>query len=127
MTHNKQQGRMRSFVEVLHEAPTILEELPPKALKALSATCRSLRTSFCAQVKVISLSNVEEAFKLCCTTWPRLLMVVSDSGPELASKLSAQWEVLMGLTLCSKASWEHKTAVLVRSWQQVQPPIMDLS
>ena len=123
MTRNDQQGC--SFVDVLHEAPTLLEELPPEAVKALSATCRSLRTLFCAQVKVASLMHAEEASKLCCTTWPHLLMVVFTCGPQLASKLSARWEVLMGLTL-SSSSWGCKTAVLVRSGQKMQPPLLDL-
>ena len=117
---------MHSFVDVLHEAPILLEALPPEALKALSATCRSLRTLFCAQVKVISLPDVEDASKLCYTTWPQLLMVVYTSEPQLASKLSAQWECMMEMSLGSRSwpgPWVRKTAGVVQSRQQVHTPL----
>ena len=92
------QGRMRSFIDLLHEVPAVLEALPLEAHKALSATCRSLRTSFCAQIKVISMSDAEDASRLCCMTWPQLLMVVCTGGSKLI-KLSAQWEQAMEVLL----------------------------
>ena len=49
------QGAVGSFIEVLHEAPRLADLVPPAALKALSATCKTLRTCFCAQVTVITL------------------------------------------------------------------------
>lgn len=121
----KQQGRMPSFIETLHSVPTLLGILPPTAFKALSATCRSLRTYFCAQVMVISLSNAEDASKLCCTAWPQLLMVVCASGAELGSQLSAQWQYMLEMSVCD-ASMQGKTAVLIRPWQQSGTPLMDL-
>ena len=139
MRHNNQKGRMPSFTDVLHEAPVLLEALPPEAMKALSATCRSLRTLFCAQVKVISLPDVEDASKLCGTTWPQLLMVVYTSEPQLASKLSAEWDCMMEMSLWSRSvvygpwlvgqgPWpgprEIRTVGLVQSRQQVHTPLM---
>ena len=120
MQHNDQ-GCPRSFVDVLYEVPALQERL--------SATCRSLRSSFCAQVRVISMSHAEGAYKLCCSTWPQLLMVVVEdtSGSKLASKLSAQWEFLMGMTL-SRVYFctPRKTAVMIRSRQRVHAPLVDL-
>ena len=118
---------MPSFTDVLHEAPILLEALPSEALKVLSATCRSLRILFCAQVKVISLSDVKDASKLCGPTWPQLLMVVYTSEPQLASKLSAEWECMMEMSVCSRSKlgpWGFKTAGLVQSRQQVHTPLM---
>lgn len=114
---------MPSFVDVLHEVPTLLGTAPPTALKALSATCRSLRTSFRAQVKAIS--NAEDASKVCCRAWPRLLMVVCVSGADLDIQLSAQWEYMLGMSLYN-ACGEGKTAVLIRSCQQPDTALMDL-
>lgn len=44
-------------------------------------------------------------------------------GSELASRLSAQWDLLMSL---SDNSWRCKTVVLVRSRQQAHAPLEDL-
>ena len=118
---------MPSLLDVVHEVPELLEVLLPEELKTLSATCRSVRTSFCARVRVISLADPADAMKLCCTTWPQLLMVVSTSG--VTSKLSAQWHYLVDVTL----EWSgplftrtHETAVLVRPHKQLHSPLTDL-
>lgn len=79
---------MPSLIQILHGVPTLLGTASPAALKAFSATCRSLRTSFRAQAKVMSLSFEEDAAKLCCTTWPQLLMVVCVSKAQLKTSSS---------------------------------------
>ena len=122
---DNQQGHMRSLIDLLHEVPAVLEALPPEALKALSASCRSLRTSFCAQVKVISMSDAEDACRVCCMTWPQLLMVVCIGGSKLA-KLSAQWEQTIEMALTANTMSACMTAVLVRPCQQVHTPLTDL-
>ena len=115
-----QQRPMCRLLQILHEAPALLESFPPAELKNLSATCRSLRTSFCAHVKMITLSNPEDASKLCCTTWPQLQMVVSINQRDLKSKLSAQWECMLELEAVIKS------AVLIRPRQQLHNPLIDL-
>ena len=123
MEHADLQGRVPSLLEVLHEAPSLLEALPSEACKSLSATCRSLRTSFCAKVRIIWVSDAKGASKLCCTVWPNLLMVVCTPGFILASNLKAHWDVMMEISLCDV---QDQTAVLVRSYQGVRPQLMDL-
>ena len=117
---------MPSFIEKLHAVPTLLGTSPPTALKAVSATCRSLRTSFRAQVKVISLSNAEDARKLCCTAWPQLLMVICVSGAELESHLSAEWEYMLEMSVCD-SSGQGKTALLIQPCQQPGHQLINLS
>ena len=113
---------MCSFLQVVHEAPALLESLPLETFKTLSATCRSLRTSFCAHVKVITLSSSADCVsKLGCTTWPQLLMVVHfGRRTEVKGKLSPQWEHMMELTVMGH------TAVLVQPRQLLHTPLVDL-
>ena len=109
-----------SFIDVLHEAPAVLERLPPAGLKNLSATCRSLRTLFCAQVTAITVTTSADASKLCSRKWPQLVMVVHTSGSKLKGNLSAQWECMMKLTVTTATSpFSSKTAVLVSSHRQL--------
>lgn len=126
-----QQEPTHTFLEVLHEAPRLLELLPPATLKTLSATCRSLRTSFCARVSVITLSEPADTPKLCCKTWPRLTMVTCTHGLnlyylKLRDMLSAEWECMVEVELAvwscggqSTPRTTHSSAVLVRARQQL--------
>ena len=96
----------------------MLELLTPEALWSLSATCKSLRTSFCAKVTIITVSN------LCCKAWPHLSIVVCEAEPWLNTnlhlKLSDQWEYMMEMEVALGA------VVLIRSRQQSQIPLSDL-
>ena len=123
--HNEQRSVL-SLVEILHEATILLEVLPPAALKNLSATCRSLRTLYCARVTVITLSDPADAAKLSCPTWPHLMMVVTTSGSNLNSKLSAQWEYMMEMQVWPSFDHSTKIATLIRSPQQLHTPLIDL-
>lgn len=128
---------MHSFNHNLHEVPTILDILPPAALKNLSATCRTLQTSFCARVTVITVSGFTEISKLCCTTWPQLKMVVcalpSKYDAEATSQPSAEWENMMAVELVKLVSRRPYTfcsrtiVMLVRSYQKLKSPLTDLS
>ena len=113
---SNQRGQMRSFLQMLC---IVLESSPPAELKNLSATCRSLRASFCARIKVIRIIS-EDASRLCCTNWPQLLMVVSLNEHDLQSKLSAQWEYMLEMDTNTHG------AVLVRSRQQLHNSLKDL-
>ena len=119
-----QQGLLRSLIEIVHEAPTLLEVLLPAALKNLSATCKTLRTSFCGSVTVITVLDPEDACKLCFTTWPKLVMVVCDSRSELKSHLSAQWTIMMEVVLSLTDSLPVN-AILIRSPQEPHTPVLD--
>ena len=95
-------------------------------LKNLSATCRTLRTSFCARVTVITLSDAADASKLCCTTWPQLMMVVFENDAT-RGKLSAQWEIMMEIELLAGGCVSSRqTVMLFRSYHQLNAPLTDL-
>ena len=118
-----QQECLCSFIDVLQEAPRVLQMLSPTAAKNLSATCRSLRTYFCAHVKLISLSDPADAAKLCCRTWPQLIMVVCSST-DLNSKLPAEWDYMVEVSIWSGSCFN--TAVLIKSRQQLHCPSLEL-
>lgn len=126
MEPSSQQGPIRSFIEVVHEAPTVLDVLSPAALKNLSSTCKTLRTSFCASVTVISVPDPEDASKLCFTTWPKLVMVVCNPGAEMKSHLSAQWTFMMEVVLFLTVSLPVN-AILLRSSQEPDTALLDLT
>lgn len=113
---------MCSFMDVLYETPRLLEVLPPATLKNLSATCRSLRTSFCAQVRVIGLSDPEEASKLSCVTWPQLVLVVCTDVNLRKSHFSADWEYMLGMVMDGACY----SAVMLRSHSADSLSVVDL-
>ena len=124
---------MHSFNHILHEIPTILDILPPAALKALSATCRSLRTSFCAQVTVMTVTDPADLSKLCCTTWPQLMMVVCnllfDYQSKAACQLLPEWEMMAEFELLEAPGGclvSRTTIMLVRPHRQLNKPLIDL-
>ena len=110
-------GTAHSFIEVLHEAPRRLEV---QHSKSWSATCKTLRNLFCAQVTIITLSDPADASKPCCSTWPQLMTVVCKSQSDLKGDLSFQWEYMMQLHT------EETGAVLIRSLQHSHMPLVDL-
>lgn len=102
--------------------PRVLDFLTPKAFKNVSATCRSVRSLFCAQVNIICLPDLAHVAVLCLATWRQLMMVVCTSrlNDQLLGKLSDEWEYMMEM----QSAWG--TAVLIRSRQQVHSPVKDL-
>ena len=121
MEASNQQRTAVSFLDVLHEAPTLLEELPLVQLKNLSATCRSLRTSLCARVRVITFADPADASNISCTTWPQLVMTTCTPGKCMKSKLSSQWGYLLEMSL------PDASAMLIRSLQELRTAAIDLS
>ena len=121
--HDEQQGPVHSFIQILHEAPRLMELLPAAAAKNLSAACRSLRTSFRQQVKVIHFNSTDTS-KLCCETWPQLVMVTCDYGSSFDRHLSAQWECLLDMSVESAHS---RSAWVIKPHQQLHVPMNGLS
>ena len=130
-----QPGPETSLTDLLHEAPVLLERLCSTTFKNLSATCKSLRTVFCARVSVITLSKPADARKVRCNRWPQLMMVVCtcelevcnpDAYSRSLSALPGKWEHMMEVQVTW--GWGTKvTAVLVRPWRQKYAPLMNLS
>ncbi len=65
-----------SFMEVVHQAPRLMELLTAECLKALTATCTELRRDFCHPVTTINMTNEQDQAMLLADKWPSLVMVV---------------------------------------------------
>ena len=76
-----------SIVEVVHQAPRLMEVLTPEGVKALTATCTQLRRDFCHRVTTIQMMNDQDSAMLCADKWPSLVMVVISTAVALAEKL----------------------------------------
>ncbi len=77
-----------SFMEVVHEAPRLMELLTPECLKALTATCTQLRQDFCQRVTTITMTNEEDRAMLFADKWPSLVMIVISNKFSLDEKLA---------------------------------------
>ena len=67
------------LLDLLRKAPWLLQLLTPDDQKALSATSRSFREYFIAQVKVITVSSDEEVALAIKKQWPAFTMVIHNS------------------------------------------------
>ena len=61
---------------MLRQVPTLPEFLNADTQKALSATCKSCRLHFIAQVQVVITERTEDYALACERRWPRLCMVI---------------------------------------------------
>ena len=64
-----------SIIEVLREAPRLLEVMPHKIVKQFTATCSQLRHEFRRQVISITINSAEDAAALSAKNWPCLVEV----------------------------------------------------
>ncbi|KAL3151074.1 hypothetical protein ABBQ38_012944 [Trebouxia sp. C0009 RCD-2024] len=116
------------LIEVLLQAPNLLDELPPAARKSLSATCRSLRTHFRAQATIITVSDPRDVSKIRCTAWPQLMAVqCSAAVKEFKSQLLSEWEFMMQIRIVRLSPTSTLTALLIGAAQQHHTPLGELS
>ena len=83
-----------SFMEVVHEAPRLMELMTPECLKALTATCTQLRRDFRHRVTTITMTNEQDQAMLFADKWPRLVMVVISNAFSLEERLTTLRERL---------------------------------
>ena len=65
-----------SLLDILCQIPTLPEVLNPDSRKALSATCKSCRVRFIAQVQIVTVVNPEDYVLILERRWPRVNMVI---------------------------------------------------
>ena len=78
-----------SILEVVHQAPRLMELLTPEGVKALTATCTQLRQDFRQCVTTIRMSKEQDQAMLFAQKWPNLVMVVINSTFSVEKLLSA--------------------------------------
>ena len=67
-----------SLLDILCQVPPLSEFMTPDSTKALSATCKSLRLQFIAQVQIVTVVRKENCALVFERRWPRLCMVISQ-------------------------------------------------
>ena len=76
-----------SLLDILRQVPTLPESLSPGCQKALSATCKSCRLQFIAQVQVVTLLHEEDYVWAVGRRWPQLRMVISKEDAYYTTSL----------------------------------------
>ena len=88
---------------VLHQAPRLVEVLPPDSRKALSAASKSLNEMFHSLVTVITVEHLEDIDLLAKGSWPHLSMVIllkQNHTPYASIRvLRHRWQLLACVSL----------------------------
>ena len=74
-----------SLLDVLHQVPTLPELLTQGSQLALSATCKSFRLQFFAQVQVVTVLREEDYALVPQRKWPRLNLVILQDAYSYCS------------------------------------------
>ena len=77
-----------SFMDVVHEAPRLMELLTPASFKASTATCTQLRRNFRHRVTTITTNEQDQAM-LFANKWPRLVIVVISTRLSYEEEMSS--------------------------------------
>ena len=75
-------SQLPTLLDVVQEAPALLECLSPKARTALSGCNRQLRAHFRSTTKIITLSKKSHAAALTNRDWPMLTAIILRGVPE---------------------------------------------
>jgi len=77
-----------SVMEVVQQAPRLMELLTAECVKALTATCTQLRQDFRHCVTTIKRKNEQDQAMLFADKWPSLVMVVISTTVSITEQLS---------------------------------------
>ncbi len=93
-------------MEVVQQAPRLMELLTSECVKALTATCTQLRQDFRDHVTIIRMENEQGQAMLRADKWPSLVMVVFSTTLSITEQLTAN--------LATPYLSERKWATIVR-------------
>ncbi len=124
-----------SFMDVVHEAPRLMELLTPECLKALTATCTQLRRNFRHRVTTITMTNERDQAMLIANKWPRLVIVVISTRLSYEEEMTSldhftpylskrEWATMVRIKVeeGGRRNWfsrfKHSVALVVRARHQ---------
>ena len=97
-----------TILEVVQQAPRLMELLTPEGVKALTATCKQLRQGLRCSVTTIRIANHQATGMLQADKWPSLVKVVVSSTHNVGQEQSENhpesylpkkdWSTLLSLT-----------------------------
>lgn len=113
-----------AFLDIIHQAPRLLELLAADSLKALAATSRNLREVVHCQVTVISLKHEEDIAWLIKGSWPHLSMVILHDQEYAYSRFSAllshKWRLRARVNLSLRSFGAVDVVLLIEPLQHPQ-------
>ncbi len=77
-----------SVMEVVQQAPRLMELLTAECVKALTATCTQFRQEFRDHVTIIKMTHEQDQAMLHADKWPSLVMVVISSTVSITEQMS---------------------------------------
>lgn len=87
-----------AFLDIIHQAPRLLEMLPQDSLKALSSTCRNLRAAVHDMTTLLTIEHEADIGCLLNGDWPHLSLVImrnQEYGYSSYSQLlKTKWQLL---------------------------------
>ena len=104
-----------SVMEVVQQAPRLMELLTPEGVKALTATCTQLRQDFRHRVTTIRMTNEQDQAMLFADKWPSLVMVVISTTVSITEQLSRNLVIFF----CQKGNGQPWCALKLESLQVI--------
>ena len=120
-----------AFIDVLHQAPRLLEVLPQDSRKALSAASKSLNDVIHSLVTIITIEHLEDIPLLAKGSWPHLSMVILPKQSNIPQPhmraLRQRWQLLACVLLEEDGFGlgDKDVALLLRSLQQPRYTTLD--
>ena len=103
-----------SLLDVLHEVTTLADILTPNSQKALSATCKSCRVQFIAQVQVVTIVCKEDYALVLERKWPRLSMVILHSEGACSFASPPPDIMMFNIHVSSRSNPNNRTSICLQ-------------
>ena len=90
------QATAKNVLDVLVEAPRLVDYIGGEPLQALASTCKLLRRWFCQRVTVVTVTKESNATFMQAETWPNLVLAIAptsagNNGVELFKPFKGSW------------------------------------
>lgn len=113
-----------AFLDIIHQAPRLLEMLPQDSLKALLATSRNLRAAVHDMTTVLTIEHEADIACLLKGDWPHLGLVImrnQEYGYSSYSQLlTPKWRLLARLDLSTRCFGSMDVVFLLQPLQHPQ-------
>lgn len=105
-------------MDIIHQAPRLLDVFPQDSLKALSATSRNLRQAVHNLVTVVTVADEADMHCLLKGSWPHLSMIVMQHQEygysSFSQLLKPRWQLLARIDLSTRCFGSVDVVLLVK-------------
>ena len=106
-------------MEVVQQAPRLMDLLTAECVKALTATCTQFRQDFRDRVTIIKMGNEQDQAMLHADKWPSLVIVVVSTTVSITEQLTAAGNLVT--SYLSDREWS--TMVRIQVGESTDDPI----